>query len=60
MQHLSLVHTFYKKYMFFTFAPVQVQGLFERFVDWQQCATVMQMEVVTVMPSCGGGNVMVA
>jgi len=32
----------------------------EKFVDWQQCATVMQREVVTVMPSCGGGNIVVA
>jgi hypothetical protein len=34
---------------------------FEKFVDWRQCAAVMQREAVTVMPSCsGGGNVAVA
>jgi hypothetical protein len=34
---------------------------FEKFVDWQQWAAVMQREEVTVMPSCsGGGNVVVA
>jgi hypothetical protein len=31
------------------------------FVDWWQCAAVIQREAVTVMPSCsGGGNVIVA
>jgi hypothetical protein len=35
--------------------------LFEKFVDWRQCAAVMQREVVTVMPSFSvGGNVVVA
>jgi len=41
----------------------QLRGSFEKFMDWQQCAAVMQMEAVTVtiMPSCsGGGNVVVA
>jgi hypothetical protein len=33
---------------------------FEKFVDWRQCAAVMQREAVIVMPSCGGGNVVVA
>jgi len=34
---------------------------FENFVDWRQCAAVMQTEAVTVMPSCNGGvNVVVA
>jgi hypothetical protein len=34
---------------------------FEKFVDWRQCAAVMQREAVTLMPSCsGGGNVVVA
>jgi hypothetical protein len=38
-----------------------IRGPFEKFVDWRQCATVMQREAVTVMPSCnGGGNVVVA
>jgi hypothetical protein len=37
------------------------RGPFEKFVDWRQCAAVMQREAVTVMPSCsGGGNVVVA
>jgi hypothetical protein len=33
---------------------LNIQGPFEKFVDWQQCATVMQREAVTVMPSCSG------
>jgi hypothetical protein len=38
-----------------------LRGPFGKFVDWRQCATVMQTEAVTVMPSCsGGGNVVVA
>jgi uncharacterized protein YqgQ len=38
-----------------------LRGLFEKFVDWRQCAAVMQREAVTIMPSCsGGGNVVVA
>jgi hypothetical protein len=33
---------------------------FEKFVDWWQCAAVMQREAVTVMPSCSGrGNIVV-
>jgi hypothetical protein len=37
-----------------------MQGPFERFVDWWQCAAVMQREAVAVMQSCsGGGNVVV-
>jgi hypothetical protein len=33
---------------------------FEKFVDWRQCAAIMQREAVTVMLSCsGGGNVVV-
>jgi hypothetical protein len=40
---------------------LKIRGPFEKFVDWWQCAAVMQREVVTVMPSCrGGGNVVVA
>jgi hypothetical protein len=27
-----------------------------KFVDWRQCAAVMQREVVTVTPSCSGGG----
>jgi hypothetical protein len=38
-----------------------LRGPFEKFVDWRQCAAVMQREAVTIMPSCsGGGNVIVA
>jgi hypothetical protein len=38
-----------------------VRGPFAKFVDWRQCAAVMQREAVTVMPSCSGGsNVVVA
>jgi hypothetical protein len=38
-----------------------VRGPFEKFMDWRQCAAVMQREAVTVMPSCiGGGKVVVA
>jgi hypothetical protein len=34
---------------------------FEKFVDWWQCAAVMQRKAVTVMPSCSGaGNIVVA
>jgi hypothetical protein len=32
-----------------------------KFVDWQQCAAVMQRKAVTIMPNCsGGGDVVVA
>jgi hypothetical protein len=38
-----------------------IRGQFEKFVDWRQCAAVMQKEAVTVVPSCSGGdNVVVA
>jgi hypothetical protein len=41
--------------------PPILRGPFETFVDWRQCAAVMQREAVTVMPGCsGGGNVVVA
>jgi hypothetical protein len=33
---------------------------FEKFVDWRQCAAVVQREAVTVMLNCGGDNVVVA
>jgi hypothetical protein len=33
-----------------------VRGSFEKFVDWRQCAAVMQKEAVTVMPSYNGGD----
>jgi hypothetical protein len=29
---------------------------FEKFVDWRQCADVMQREAMTVIPSCSGGD----
>jgi len=39
---------------------IKLQGPCERFVDWWQCAAVMQRETETVTPSCsGGGNVVV-
>jgi len=38
-----------------------LRGPFAKFVDWRQCAAVMQREVATVMLSCSGeGNVVVA
>jgi hypothetical protein len=33
-----------------------IRGRFEKFVDWRQCAAVMQREAVTVMPSYSGGG----
>jgi hypothetical protein len=40
---------------------INVRGPFEKFVDWRQCAAVMQREAVTVMQNCSGGvNVVVA
>jgi hypothetical protein len=39
----------------------EIRGPFEKFVDWWQCAAVMQKETMTVMPSFSGGvNVVVA
>jgi hypothetical protein len=39
----------------------QLRRSYEKFVDCRQCATVMQREAVTVMPSCSGvSNVVVA
>jgi len=44
-----------------THTHIYTGGSFEKFVDWRQCAAVMQREAVTIMPSCsGGGNVVVA
>jgi hypothetical protein len=34
---------------------IMLRGPFVKFVDWWQCAVVMQREVVTVMSSCSGG-----
>jgi hypothetical protein len=42
---------------------ILIRGPFEQFVNWWQCAAVMQREAVTIMPSCsggGGGDVAVA
>jgi hypothetical protein len=37
-----------------------IRGPFEKFVEWRQCAAVMQRQAVTVMLSCSGeGNVVV-
>jgi hypothetical protein len=33
-----------------------IRGSFVKFVDWLQCAAIMQREAVTVMASCGGGD----
>jgi hypothetical protein len=32
---------------------IEIRGPFEKFMDWRQCAAVMQREAVTVMPSKG-------
>jgi len=34
----------------------QLRGPFQKFVDWRQCAAVIQRKAVTVMPSCSGGS----
>jgi hypothetical protein len=40
---------------------IKIREPFEKFVEWRQCAAVMQRGAVTIMPSCiGGGNVVVA
>jgi hypothetical protein len=45
----------------FTSVACNVRGPFAKFMDWRQCAAVMQREAVTVMPSCSGrGDVVVA
>jgi hypothetical protein len=42
------------------FVKIFIGGPFEKFVNWRQCAAIMQREAVTVMTSCsGGGNVVV-
>jgi hypothetical protein len=38
---------------------VDIRGSFEKFVDWRQCAAVVQKEAVTVMPNCSGGGKLV-
>jgi hypothetical protein len=49
-------------FWFVTLCSVGVERRpFDKFVDWRQCAAVMNKETVTVMPSCnGGGSVVVA
>jgi len=39
---------------------LNIRGPFEKYVDWRQCAAVTQSEAVTVMPSCSGGDNVVA
>jgi hypothetical protein len=40
---------------------LDIQGPFEKFVDWRQYAAVLQREAVTFMTSCSGeSNVVVA
>jgi hypothetical protein len=38
---------------------LQVQGPFEKLVDWRQSAAVMQREAVTVIPRFSGGGTLV-
>jgi hypothetical protein len=38
---------------------VKVRGPFGKFVNWRQCAAVMQREAVTVMPRYSGGGIVV-
>jgi hypothetical protein len=41
--------------------PPDPRGPFEKFVDWWQCAVIMQRKAVTVMPNSNGeGNVAAA
>jgi hypothetical protein len=38
-----------------------IRGPFAKFVDWRQCAAVIQRKAIIVMPSFSGGdNVVVA
>jgi hypothetical protein len=40
---------------------VYIRGPCAKFVDWRQCAAVMQRKMVTLMPSYSGGdNIVVA
>jgi hypothetical protein len=53
--------TYLLKHNKYTDIYVYVGRPFEKFVDWWQCAAVLQREAVTVMTICsGGGNVVVA
>jgi hypothetical protein len=38
-----------------TYIHTYIRRPFEKFVDWRQCASVMQREAMTVMPICGVG-----
>jgi hypothetical protein len=50
-----------KKAAVVTETLINITVPFENFVDWHQCAPIMQREAVTVMPSCSGeGNIVVA
>jgi hypothetical protein len=42
----DVIYTIYFKHF-----PFDIRGPFKKFVDWRQCAAVMQREAVTVMPS---------
>jgi hypothetical protein len=37
-------------------ASTKIRGPFEKFVDWRQCAAVLQREALNVGPSCSGGG----
>jgi hypothetical protein len=59
----AVLETFYTSFITLEISLLQIQirGPFEKFVDWRQCAAVMQREAVTIMSSfSGGGNVVVA
>jgi hypothetical protein len=44
-----------------THGGVEIRGPFEKFVEWRQCAAVIQRDAVNVMPRCSGeGNIVVA
>jgi hypothetical protein len=43
-----------------THTHTHIGGPFEKFVDWRQCAAVMQRKSVTVISSCSSeGNIVV-
>jgi hypothetical protein len=57
----GVVLSYRENFMFTFYEPNDIRGPFAKFVDWWQCAAVMQRETVTVTPSCsGGGNVVVS
>jgi hypothetical protein len=39
---------------------VYIRGPFEKFMDWRQCAAVLQREAVTLMPSCSRGVIFIS